>query len=129
MEKRKFVPKVFNDEMKRLAGIYFHQVTDEEYESDDNDSIMKGLLPWMMEHASPLLKLYLEYDSFCGDEGQLLDRDGSAMRDEDGFWVQEWIVDENGFCFDRTTKKQLFYSDGTPVIQRGMPPELKSYFE
>ena len=129
MEERKYVPKVFKDEMIKLAEIYFHQFTDHEYEADESDSIIAGLSPWMLAHASPLLKLYMEYDSFCGDEAELLDKDGSRMLDENGFWIQEWTVDENGFCYDRFTGKQLFYSDSTPVIQREMPEELKPFFE
>ena len=127
MEKRKYVPKEFEEEWLQLYQSFTEQYTDEEYEAM-RDSWYEKLQRYMMAHASPILKLYLEYDSFSGDEGELVDRDGSFMRDENGYPIQDWTVDENRFCYDRYTGKQLFYSDGTPVIKPQMPPELKPYF-
>ena len=61
----------------------------------------------------------------CENEGEPLGKDGSFMPDENGRRVQGWTVDEQGFCYDWSDGRQLLYSDGTPVIQRRIPPELE----
>ena len=111
--------------MERLVHDYFFRFSEEEMNDDFDEEDYNR---WIDAHASPILKIYMEYDRFCGDEGELCEKDGSFMMGEDGQRVQDWTIDDRGFCYDRNGK-QLFYSDGSPVIKPEMPPELKPYFE
>ena len=47
----------------------------------------------------------MEYDRFCGDEGELCEKDGSFMIGEGGYSIQGWTVDDQGFCYDRNGKQ------------------------
>ena len=125
MEKRKYVPEVFQEEMMRLVHDYYARFSEEEMQDDFDEEDFNH---WIDAHASPILKSYMEYDHFCGDEGELFEKDGSFMIDEDGYRIQDWTVDDQGHCYGRNGK-QLFCSDGSPVIEPEMPSELKSYFE
>ena len=125
MEKRKYVPEAFREEMERLVHDYFARFSKDEMNDDFDEADFNR---WIDAHANPILKIYIEYDRFCGDEGELCEKDGSFMIGEDGYRIQGWTVDDQGFCYDRN-EKQLFYSDGSPVIEPEMPPELKPFFE
>ena len=109
----------------RLVHDYYARFSEEEMQDDFDEEDFNH---WIDAHASPILKSYMEYDHFCGDEGELCEKDGSFMIDEDGYRIQDWTVDDQGHCYGRNGK-QLFYSDGSPVIEPEMPSELKSYFE
>lgn len=129
MEKRKYVPKIFRDELDKLHEECFALLERGELCSKAGQPLTAIIYEYVYDRATPLLKLYMDYSSFSGDEGQLIDKNGGFMRDENGYPIQGWIVDEDRFCYDRYTGRQLFYSDGTPVIQPEMPPELKPYFQ
>ncbi len=73
---------------------------------------------WVYDHASENLKLYMDYRNWVGDEGQLCDGKGNALlrnKDDRWSWIQDWDVNEQGYCVFEGTQELILNMDGKPI--------------
>ncbi len=106
---KRYIPSNIENEFDTLEKAFF-----ERHAGSGSDFGIDDLFEWVDQHSSEELKAWKEYSSFTGDEGQLLDKDGTSLLDEDGYWIQDWAVDDEG-CLIDLKGAPLYYSDGTRI--------------
>ena len=115
-------PRCLEEESDRLVEEFFSQYDDVEMKREMTDSECasweKELHDWINLHASKELKLLWEYMNWHGDEGQLCDGKGKPLLTDptDQFsWIQEWDVNEDGYCVYEGTDVLILNTDGKPI--------------
>ena len=112
-------PNLFWEEEQKLAKEYYSQFSEEEMEhimtEEEEKEADRQFDQWMNEHASEYLKLWWDYRRWIGDEGELRDGNGHRLLDEDNYWIQEWDVNEDGYCLYKGTNEMILNTDGTPI--------------
>ena len=109
---RMYIPPSIEDESNKLWDLYQDSLQERRKEFD-----LADMKEWMSSHKSDEMKAWQKYSSFLGDEGELRDKDGSKLLDEDGYWIQEWSVDNEGGLLD-SKGRPIYYNDGTRVRER-----------
>lgn len=118
---RRYIPPTIEDEYDRLLPLYFGRDTGSDIFDDDDFN------QWWNENSSDEMKAWERFKSFCGDEGELCDKDGSYLLNKEGEYITEWDVDQNGFLIDKDGEF-ILYSDGTRVKEPD-PEDYKPFYE
>ncbi|MBE6016326.1 MAG: hypothetical protein E7233_01780 [Lachnospiraceae bacterium] len=117
------------DETQSLLDEYFSQFSEEEMqEAIDEEDFNR----WLDNHASEELKLYWEYRKWVGDEGQLCDGKGNdILLDEHNCWswIQDWDVNEDGYCVFKGTDTLIMNYDGTPIKNPVLDKRVADMYE
>jgi len=129
-------PSVFEEEMLNLfnkAWDVFPEPNVDGLDDATADAILEAnyqkVHDYVQEHRSLLLAEFCEYYSGRdGDEGQLRDKDGSFLISEQGYPIQGWEITSDHRIVDRNGK-QLFYSDGEPILAKQMSVELFNFLK
>ena len=115
-------PEPLWDESQALAEEYFSQFSEEEMQremsEEEEQEFHEDFEHWMYEHASEELRLYWDYRSWVGDEGQLCDGKGNILlRDPENSWswIQDWDVNEDGYCMFKGMQELILNTDGSPI--------------
>lgn len=111
---RRFIPENILEEGMKLLDEYMSQFTEEQMEEDFDDDDFHSFID---SHSSEEYKLWRKYESFTGDEGELLEKDGSFIIGKDGYAIQKWTVDDEGYLYDMQGNP-IFYSDGERVKEQ-----------
>jgi hypothetical protein len=93
--------------------------------AEDFSAIFKWLIE---EKGSEELKAFEQYSSRTGDEGELRDKDGSFICDEEVWPHQDWKNSKDGYLRD-SKENRIFYKDGTPVPIIKMPELVRKMYE
>ena len=130
------MPKCLEEEDDRLTAEFLSRYAEEEMKREMSDeeyaSWETELNDWMNAHASNELKQFWEYMKWHGDEGQLCDGNGKPLLTDsnDSFsWIQEWGVNEDGYCVYQGTDTLILNTDGTPIKNPVLPPEVEALYE
>ena len=107
-----YIPPSIEDESNKLWDLY-----QDSLKKRRKEFVLTDLMEWMSSHESDEMKAWDKYSSFQGDEGELLDKDGSKLLDEEGYWIQEWSVDDEGGLLD-SKGHPIYYNDGMRVKER-----------
>ncbi|MBR5546918.1 MAG: hypothetical protein IKU70_08035 [Clostridia bacterium] len=131
-------PKVFEKEAMAIFDQYLEDTPDEETEeldltAEEEDALLKEHYrhweAYLLEHASSLLReWYVYYNSRCGDESELYDYDGTYLIGESGYPIQRWDISDDHRIVDETGK-QIYYSNGEPILAKKMSTELFEYLK
>ena len=114
-------PQSLWEEYQKLVNIFFSQlpefIWDHEPTKEEEAEFDQETNQWIFEHGSNELKLWLDYRNWIGDEGQLCDGKGNYLKQGDGYydWIQEWDVNEGGYCVYKGTNELILNTDGTPI--------------
>lgn len=106
-------------------------LTDEYYSLEEADTDSKEeMRQWFYKHASELLKLYYDFRCWIGDEGQLCDGHGNPlyMDNRTHEWIQDWDVNEQGFCVFPGTDKLILNTDGMAIKDPVMDTRLDKLY-
>ena len=129
-------PEPLWKESQALAYEYFSQFSEEEMHremsEEEGRKSHENFKQWMYEHASEELKLYWDYRSWVGDEHQLCDGKGHALlRDPDDScsWIQDWDVNEDGYCLFNGTQKLILNTDGAPIKNPVLYKRVEDMYE
>ncbi len=129
-------PQCLEEESNRLVAEFFSQYDSEEMKREMSDEEMasweKELHGWLDQHASKELKLFWEYMKWHGDEGQLCDGHGKPLLtdpDDSFSWIQEWGVNTDGYCVYEGTDTLILNTDGTPINNPVLAPEVEALYE
>jgi len=124
------------DEERKLTEEFFSQYDDDEMKremTDEEHALWeKELFEWMDKHESRELKLFGEYLKWHGDEGQLCDGNGRPLltdSDDPFSWIQEWDVNEEGYCVYEGTDKLILNTDGTPIKNPVLDKSILELYE
>lgn len=130
------MPQCLMDEERKLTEEFLSQYSENEMNREMTDdeyaSWEKELLEWMDQHESRELKLFGEYLKWRGDEGQLCDGNGRPLLtdpDEPYSWIQEWDVNEEGYCLYKGTDKLILNTDGTPIKNPVLDKSILELYE
>ena len=130
------MPKCLEEEDVRLTAEFLSRYDEEEMKREMSDEECSSweteLNEWMNAHASNELKLFWEYMKWHGDEGQLCDGNGKPLLTvpNDPFsWIQEWDVNKDGYCVYQGTDTLILNTDGTPIKNPILPPEIEALYE
>ena len=122
--------------IQALCEEFFSPLSEEEMKrelSDEEDrELNEAMKKWMNEHASEELRLYWEYCDWIGDEGQLCDGKGNILLSdpEDRWsWIQDWDVNEDGYCLFKGTKKLILDADGNPIKNPVLDKRVAELYE
>ena len=128
-------PDSLGAEMMRLVEKFLHSQPVDENDCflEDEEVFDRRMNEYVYSHASELLRLYLDYRNWVGDEHQLCDGKGNYLGGvgwEPDIWIQDWDVSEDGYCLYSGTNQLILNNDGTPIKN----PELdirveRLYFE
>lgn len=115
-------PEPLWEEEQHLIEEFFSQFSDEEMKremTDEEDTkFHEKMNRWLDEHASEELRLYWDYGNWVGDEGQLCDGKGNILLLDSNdccSWIQDWDVNEDGYCVYEGTHDLILNTDGTPI--------------
>ena len=113
-------PRLLREEQKKLLNEYFCQYPDDErafYTTDSDWFVNIRMKKWMYKHASELLQRYWDYRDWIGDEGQLCDGNGNILylESKSNEWIQDWDVNEDGYCVFPGTSELILNVDGKPI--------------
>ena len=110
------------EEEEALVEEYFSQFSEEEMRremsEEEDQELEEDFKRWTYEHASEELRLYWDYRNWVGDEGQLCDGKGHILYsnpENGGSWIQDWDVNEDGYCVYGGTQELILNTDGTPI--------------
>lgn len=110
------------DEEQKLTQEYYSQFTEEEMNYVMNDEELleedRRFDQWMNDHASEELRRWWDYCNWIGDEGQLCDGKGNLLlmdKEDRWSWIQDWDINEDGYCLYKGTNKLILNTDGTPI--------------
>lgn len=119
-----------------LIEIFFSPLSEEErnreMSEEEEQEFNKTIERWMDEHASEEMKLYWEYCNWVGDEGQLCDGKGHILlsNPEDPWsWIQDWDVNEDGYCLFEGTQELILNADGTPIKNPVLDKRVSDLYE
>ena len=129
-------PKCLEEESDRLTAEFFSQYNEREIQREMSDEELVSweteLNEWINSHASKEFKLFWEYKNWHGDEGQLCDGKGKPILtdpDDPVSWIQEWDVNEDGYCVYKGTNTLILNNDGTPVKNPVLSAEVEALYE
>jgi len=122
-------PEPLWEEEQSLIKEYFSQFSEDEMEKEMDDDDFER---WMEGHASEELKLYWEFRKWLGDENQLCDGKGNSLLTNPAdklSWIQDWDVNEDGFCVFTDTDQLILNSDGTPIKNPVLDKRVAEMYE
>lgn len=115
-------PQVLQDEQSRLWKSFLEQIPGDDLYSEESEEAEKifheEIKRWFYEHGSEELKLYMEYRRWIGDEGELCDGNGVPLLTDSNYclsWIQEWDVNDEGYCLYPDTKDLIINTDDNPI--------------
>lgn len=126
---------LFWEEEQKLAKEFYSQFSEEEMEhvmtEEEEKEADRQFDQWMNEHASENLKLWRDYRRWIGDEGQLCDGNWHSLRhgDDDFGWIQEWDINEDGYCLYKGTNELILNTDGKPIKNPVLDKRIQDLFD
>lgn len=136
---RKWIPEEILEEQDNLMNLFSHRIlgtsggffdNNEEVESAIENAIEKGIVSdenflddmedWIYNEGSDLLKAWMDYSKHFGDEGELLDDEGNIIYDKNGYAIQCYIRDEDGYAAFPCGKR-IFDKNDMPIKVYEMP--------
>lgn len=127
-------PRALADEQRILIETYFSKFpedTERVWNIDEQRLENDRMRLWLYEHASPFLRLYWDWRNWYGDEGQLCDGTGKTLRANGAGqgWIQDWDVDDQGFCLFKGTQERILSPDGNPVRNPVLDARVKRLYD
>lgn len=120
----KWIPEIVLAEREKL----FKEAFDSTPDDCSGDELIRAYHELIEQFGSPELKAFEVYSSRFGDEGELLEKDGSYLLSKKGTCIQDWYNTEDGFLRDKDGNK-VFYKDGTPVPNIEMPEIIQRLYD
>ena len=114
-------PECLWDEEQNLLNQFYSQLSEEEMEREMSEEEVENhrnaIDQWIKENGSEELNLYNEFRKWYGDEGQLCDGKGNYILQNDSprSFIQDWDVNEEGYCIYEGTDTLVLNTDGTPI--------------
>ena len=128
-------PVPLDEEEHMLFKKYFSQcpelIWDHEPTREEEHEFWQECRQWVYDHASEKLKLWMDYTGWIGDEGQLRDGKGNDLRYGNDYfgWIQEWDVNEDGYCMYKGTTELILNTDGSPIKNPVLDARLTYLFD
>ena len=117
------IPRKLLAECEKLEKMFLDTIS-----KDWPDDLSKAIRDHNDKYGSAELKAFEQYLSRTGDEGELREKDGSYILDQDGYRKQDWKNSEDGFLRD-SKGNQIYYKDGSPIPNIEMPDCIRKMYE